>query len=82
METASNFKMEISVSSSHNFYNAYTPTSVTGTLQSRIQVEVDLEQAGDGTAQSKRNEYMLSPVPDTVCENRMRIQQKQESGFC
>ena len=36
----------------------------------------------EGADQSKRNEYMLSPVPDTVCENRMRIQQKQESGFC
>ena len=32
-------------------------------LHSWSQVEVDLEQAGDGTAHSKRNEYMLSPVP-------------------
>lgn len=41
MKTASNSKMDISVSSPHNFYNAYTPTSVTSTLQSWIQVEVD-----------------------------------------
>lgn len=37
MKTASNSKMDISVSSSHNFYNAYTPTSVTNTLQSQFK---------------------------------------------
>lgn len=81
MKTASNFKMDHSVSSSHNFYNAYTPTSVTSTLQSRIQVEVDLEQAGVGTGHSKRNEYMLSPVPVRYVKMECRYSSNKNQDF-